>query len=90
MQEKVTLYKTSITRQMKQILEKEKLHLEDTENLLNSVSPLSSFQRGYSIATNQKKELISSIDQIREGDQIQVRVQDGNIQAKVESITKIQ
>ncbi|MGK0289123.1 MAG: exodeoxyribonuclease VII large subunit [bacterium] len=90
LQEKVTLYKTSITRQMKQILEKEKLHLEDTENLLNSVSPLSSFQRGYSIATNHKKKLISSVDQVEEGDQIQVRVQDGNIQVKVESITKIQ
>ena len=42
--------------------------------------------RGYSVATDNKGKLISKISDVKIGDQISVRVTDGKVSAKVESI----
>jgi len=54
--------------------------------LLDSLSPLKTMIRGYSVACNTSGELISKISQVKVGDNVIVRVTDGNINAKVESV----
>ncbi len=54
--------------------------------LLDSLSPLKTMLRGYSVACNAEGNLISKVSQVKVGDNIDVRVTDGRINAKVESI----
>ena len=54
--------------------------------LLDSLSPLKTMSRGYSVATSNDGKLVSSISQVKEGDSINLRVTDGNIKAKIESV----
>ena len=54
--------------------------------LLDSLSPLKTMLRGYSVACNLEGTLISKISDVNIGDEIYVRVTDSNINAKVESI----
>ena len=54
--------------------------------LLDSLSPLKTMLRGYSVASDSKGNLVSKVSQVNVGDNINVRVVDGIINAKVESI----
>ena len=54
--------------------------------LLDSLSPLKTMLRGYSVASNNEGTLISKVSQVSVGDNINVKVTDGIINAKVESI----
>ena len=54
--------------------------------LLDSLSPLKTMLRGYSVATKDDGKLISKVTDVAIGDNLVVRVTDGNINAKVESI----
>ena len=49
---------------------------------LNAVSPLHTLKRGYSI-TLKGKTIVSSIAQIKEGDEIEIMVKDGMIESTV-------
>ena len=54
--------------------------------LLDSLSPLKTIIRGYSVASDNDGNLVSKVSQVGVGDKINVRVTDGIINAKVESI----
>lgn len=54
--------------------------------LLDSLSPLKTMLRGYSVTCDNNGNLISKVNQIKPGDNITVKVTDGNINAKVESV----
>ncbi|MBQ8043851.1 MAG: exodeoxyribonuclease VII large subunit [Clostridia bacterium] len=54
--------------------------------LLDSLSPLKTMLRGYSVATDSKGKLISKLSDVNIGDEISIRVTDGKVNAKVESI----
>jgi len=53
------------------------------------VSPLATIARGYSIARNEKGEMLSSITQVKTDEKILVQISDGTINAKVLSVQKI-
>ncbi|MBE7032508.1 MAG: exodeoxyribonuclease VII large subunit [Ruminococcaceae bacterium] len=46
---------------------------------LDGLSPLGTLNRGYSVAKNSKGEVIRSVEQVRSGDSMTVRVSDGEI-----------
>ena len=50
---------------------------------LDALSPLSVLRRGYSITQNENGEIISSIRQIKQNDNVQIRLSDGKLKAKV-------
>ena len=54
--------------------------------LLDSLSPLKTMLRGYSVTSNENGNLISKISDVKIGDNISVRITDGKINAKVESV----
>jgi exodeoxyribonuclease VII large subunit len=50
---------------------------------LDALSPLSVLKRGYSMMQNEKGEIISSIAQIKTNENVQIRLSDGKLKAKV-------
>ena len=63
-----------------------KTKFEKQVALLDSLSPLKTMSRGYSVTCNNEGKLISKVSDIGVGETICVRVSDGKINAKVESI----
>ncbi len=57
-------------------------------NTLNLLSPLNTLSRGYSITTNVKNQVLSSIDKIKTNQIISTRLNGGIIHSKVEKIEK--
>ncbi len=55
---------------------------------LHLVSPLATIARGYSVARDIEKKVISSVTQLAINDEISVQVVDGIINAKIETIKK--
>ncbi|MCW8833080.1 MAG: exodeoxyribonuclease VII large subunit [Colwellia sp.] len=55
----------------------------NTIEQLQLVSPLATIARGYSVTRNTKNKVISSVEQVAIGDEINVQVSDGKINAKV-------
>jgi exodeoxyribonuclease VII large subunit len=52
------------------------------ENRLAALSPLAVLKRGYSVVTKNKKVIMSK-HQVKDGDGLRVRVQDGEFSARV-------
>ncbi len=50
---------------------------------LDGLSPLGTLSRGYSLTKNSDGEIIKSVNQVKSGDKIQVKVVDGDIKAEV-------
>lgn len=50
---------------------------------LDALSPLAVLRRGYSITENEKKQVIFSIKQIKQNENVQIRLSDGKLKAKV-------
>ncbi len=71
--------------QQRQLSDK-RYQLQRIADILNSVSPLSTLSRGYSIAFKNDK-VIRSITQLEIGDVVETRVSDGKVITKVEKIT---
>ncbi len=62
--------------------------LMHTGRLLDQISPLKTLERGYSIAQNDKGHVIKSVSSVKAEDFIDVRVSDGHLKARIESVVK--
>lgn len=74
---------TQLENDVQKTVEQKKQRLLQLTHVLDTMSPLSVLQRGYSTVTDKKKNLISSIDQVKEGSEISIRVTDGIIKSTV-------
>ena len=77
-----------LEKNMYNTVENKRLKLGSAVGRLESVNPLSVINRGYSMTLDKNGNIVSSIDDIRTGEGISVRVKDGNIFARVESKTE--
>lgn len=50
---------------------------------LDALSPLSVLKRGYSITKSEKGKIITSVSQIKQNEQVQIRLSDGKLKARV-------
>ena len=55
-------------------------------DLLDSLSPLSVFHRGYSVAIDKSGNSLRSVKDVQSGEELQVRLVDGTLQTKVKSV----
>lgn len=62
-----------------------KFRIENSMALLDSLSPLKVVDRGYSITTK-GKDVVKSIKQVKVGDQLSIKVADGQIETEIKSI----
>ncbi len=66
-------------------LEHRATHLAGLARSLNALSPLAPLVRGYAIAFDALGRSLPSIERVRPGDAVRVRVRDGEIDARVEA-----
>jgi len=57
-------------------------------NELNNLSPLATIGRGYSITQDDKNNIITGVNEVKQGDRIRVLLKDGILGCKVEDIMK--
>jgi exodeoxyribonuclease VII large subunit len=81
-------YYRTLTLLINQKLQQEKQQLSNALRMLNSINPLQTLERGYSITTIEN-HVIESVDEIKNGDHIKVEIRDGFLQCIVnETIDK--
>ena len=68
------------------VLTKYKTSYEKQVALLDSLSPLKTMSRGYSVTTNMEGKIISKKEDVNIGEDISIKLINGNILAKVENI----
>ncbi|XDD41387.1 exodeoxyribonuclease VII large subunit [Leptospira sp. WS60.C2] len=73
----------SFTLTWKSYLERIQNKFKLAEQRLDHFSPLGTLKRGYSVLRNEKKEVISSIHQIKEKENLEVFLFDGKLQVEV-------
>ena len=77
-----------LTLAMQHKLQGQQKQLESTAKLLDSVSPLATLSRGYSITRNQHQEIIKSTRQLSKGEQIETRLGDGSVISSIHEIIR--
>ena len=85
--DKLEYASNKLTSSMSALIKGKKNELGGKISLLQSVSPLSTLARGYSITLN-NKTAINSVDKVNIGDEIKSRVTDGEIISKVTNIQR--
>ncbi len=75
-----------LIRQMKRNLELQSTRTAHLAHRLDSVSPLATLARGYSITRNQKGDIIDDPAQLNQGETVRVRVHKGQFDAKISEI----
>lgn len=76
---------TRLNYNWQQVFSRKQQNLANASHLLNTVSPLSTLARGYSISFKQG-EIVRSVKQVSQGDSLDLRLADGEVQATVSSI----
>ncbi|WP_080874572.1 exodeoxyribonuclease VII large subunit [Oceanobacillus timonensis] len=77
---------SNLNKSMKQVLTKSESDLQASINKLTLVNPLAIMARGYGISYNQDGKVIKSVNDVSEGDPMDVQLQDGYVQTKVQKI----
>ena len=68
-----------------QVFSRKQQSLANASHLLNTVSPLSTLARGYSISFKQG-EIVRSVKQVSQGDSLDLRLADGEVKATVSGV----
>ncbi|MBQ9429570.1 MAG: hypothetical protein IJU41_08520, partial [Clostridia bacterium] len=63
-----------------------KLKLAQISAKLDALSPLSILSRGYAVATDETGTVIKTVEQVKTGERIAVRLQNGSLTANIEEI----
>ena len=66
-----------------QRLQQEALHLRGLARSLHAISPLATVARGYSILQHADGRVLHSVEDARQGDHVQARLRDGQLQLQV-------
>ena len=75
-------------RLQKRLLVQKKHELELLVQNLNNLSPLNIMIRGYSIVTDRSKKIIKSVEKLKQGDNVEIRLTDGFAGAVITSVKK--
>ena len=86
-QDKLNYARTKLLSSMNALIKSKKSELGAKVSLLQSVSPLSTLARGYSI-TFTDQTAINSVNKVNVGDEIKSRVTDGEITSRVTGIQR--
>ncbi|MFO0425700.1 MAG: exodeoxyribonuclease VII large subunit [Planctomyces sp.] len=69
-------------------LERLRQQLSSTAAALDALSPLRVLSRGYSLTMRADRSVVSSIADVRPGDRLRTRLQDGVLESTVDAVTK--
>ncbi|HEV2523871.1 MAG TPA: exodeoxyribonuclease VII large subunit, partial [Gammaproteobacteria bacterium] len=75
---------TRLKNSMQQVLKTKDLALKNALRALETVSPLATLNRGYAILSLADSDhVVRSIDEVKHGDRVQIRLQDGILKAEI-------
>jgi len=74
---------------MAKSLEKKRACWENSAQLLHTVSPLNTLQRGYAIVMDKKQQIVRSVLDVTAGDKISTQLIDGSIHCSVDNISTV-
>ena len=84
--EKVNTIETQFKNSINHTIEKAKNRTSNLEQLLNTISPVSTLERGYAIVTEQKtNKVVRNTDNLKKGDQLRIRLATSEIDSTVEA-----
>ncbi len=72
-----------LLKQWRQKLHDRQQALAQSSDLLHSVSPLQTLQRGYAIVANAEGAIVKSVGDLKQDDRINIRMSDGDVDASV-------
>lgn len=72
-----------LKREQRNLMTRKQQQFNHVIQQLNAFSPLNIMERGYSLTYNQKHELVKSVKDFQPGDQLQLRMKDGNLDCQV-------
>lgn len=84
----LTNLRSGLARQITQRLKNAQMELARQASVLETVSPLSTVARGYAIVFDTNEQVVRSVDQVRKGDPIRARIQDGELRLSVTAKSK--
>ena len=87
LQDRCSQLDSALKKSVQRLLESKNRQLQGQAQLLNSVSPLQTLTRGYSITFADDKPVLSSME-VSEGDEITTRLASGEIISKVTTVKK--
>ena len=76
----------NLTRNMNLIHQNKSQMFHSIIGKMDALSPLKIMERGYNLAYSPEGKLISSVKQVNENEQIELRLSDGTVEARVTSI----
>ncbi len=77
-----------ITQIEKQLITKLRHRFEMQVQAIHNLSPLAVIGRGYSIVTGKDNKIVKSVENIKEGDTVNIRLNDGSFTADVTSVNR--
>lgn len=78
---------SSLVRSWQLLLTSKKKHLANNLHLLDTVSPLATLARGYSISFNQNK-IVKSVKNLQIGEKLTTRLSDGDVHSEITQINE--
>jgi len=85
--EKVNVLKIQFKKSINRTLEKAQEEVSSLEHILNTVSPISTLERGYAIVTELKtNKIVTNTKHIQSGDQLRIRLATAEIDSTVDAI----
>ncbi len=80
--------KETIDRLIDRLTEQRVARLQAAIQRMNALNPLAVLQRGYSVVMDREESILSSVDQLSEGDRVQLLLSDGWAEAQIQAIQK--
>lgn len=75
--------KESMNLKIKQLIEMDSHFIDSKAKLVNAYNPLNILKKGYSIVYDSKNKIVASVNDVHAGDNLNIRVSDGNINATI-------
>lgn len=81
-------YSDSLEISEQRIILREQNRLANSVNVLDSVGPLNVLKRGYAFLSDESGKVVSSCDDIKQGDKIEIYLSDGSASASIDEVIK--
>lgn len=86
--ETVSDLSTGLPNQIGRVIRDNKQRVEHLSTLLETLGPSATLKRGYAIITDENGKVVRSTAQAAQGDHVELKLEDGRLQATVDKITQ--
>jgi len=76
-------FREQLEKSKEQILNSEKLYIDNNKNILLAFDPLRVLKRGYSIVRSESGRAVTSIKEVKPKDSLTIQLSDGDVRASV-------